>query len=112
MIVHIVFKSADKWFEEHKDLKSKFEKTNKSLFTTANGFAAKLDKKVYDTLSEHAEIKISEILLRQALIDAFDDLIRLTNYHPTKEPNPIKEMSYIAYWLVRHKPISLLKMKI
>ena len=41
------------------------------------------------------------------MIDAFDDLLRLKNYHPTEEPNPIKEMSYIVYWLMRHKPIRL-----
>lgn len=47
-------------------------------------------------------------MLKQTLIDAFDDLLRLKNYHPTTDPNPIKEMSYIVYWLLRHKPITLM----
>ncbi len=66
-----------------------------------------MNKKAQEKSGEIASISISEILLKQALIDAFDDLSRLINYHPTKKPNPIKEMSYIAYWLVRHKPIRL-----
>lgn len=39
-------------------------------------------------------------------------LLRLTNYHPTNEPNPIKEMSYLVFWLVGHKPIRLVSEEI
>lgn len=38
---------------------------------------------------QEVEILISEQLLKQSLIDAFDDLLRLTNYHPTDVPNPM-----------------------
>ena len=51
---------------------------------------------------------IGEQLLRQVLIDAYDDLLRLTNFHPTDTPNPIKKWAYIVYWLVRHKPLRLM----
>lgn len=47
------------------------------------------------------------MLLKQALIDAFDDLMRLKEYHLTTNPNRLKEMSYIVFWLLRRKPITL-----
>ena len=66
-----------------------------------------MEEVVKEKTNTSIKVEISEQLLKQALIDTFDDLLRLTNYHPTKEPNPIKEMAYIVYWLIRRKPIRL-----
>lgn len=48
---------------------------------------------------------VSEQLLLQTLIDAYDDLFRLTDYHPTETPTSLKTVSYITYWLIRRKPL-------
>ncbi len=105
--MHIVFKKIDEWFEKEPDLKQKFQDTYKIILLAANKYAVHMREVAQEKANMSIEIQVSEQLLRQSLIDAFDDLLRLTNYHPTKEPNPIKEMSYIVYWLMRRKPIWL-----
>lgn len=105
--MHIVFKKIDEWFKKDPDLKQKFQDTYKMIYVSAHKYAVHMQEVAQDRADVSIKIEISEQLLRQALIDAFDDLLRLINYHPTKEPNPIKEMAYIVYWLVRRKPIRL-----
>lgn len=105
--MHIVFKKVDEWFKKDSDLKQKFQDTYKMIYVSAHKYAIHMEEVAQDKAGVSIKIEISEQLLRQALIDAFDDLLRLTNYHPTKEPNPIKEMAYIVYWLMRRKPIRL-----
>ena len=105
--MHIVFKSANEWFEQHPGLKTKFKKTNKTILFAAHSHADFLNRTAQQKIGASVDIVVSDQLLKQSLIDAFDDLLRLTNYHPTDEPNPIKEMAYIVYWLVKRKPIWL-----
>lgn len=105
--MYIVFKNTGEWFENNSSLKKKFQNTYKVILVAAKENANKMNALAKEKTQETVKIEISEQLLKQSLIDAFDDLLRLTNYHPTDDPNPIKEMSYIVYWLVRHKPIRL-----
>ncbi len=105
--MYIVFKSMDEWLNKDPNLREKFEKTYKFVYNGAHDYAKHMRDSVKTKIGCDIKIEFSEILLKQALIDAFDDLLRLKNYHPTDEPNPIKEMSYIVYWLMRHKPIRL-----
>lgn len=105
--MHIVFKKIDEWFKKDSNLKQKFQDTYKMIYVSAHKYAVHMEEVAQDKADVSIKIEISEQLLQQALIDAFDDLLRLTNYHPTKEPNPIKEMAYIVYWLMRRKPIRL-----
>lgn len=105
--MYIVFKNTEEWFESNPDLKKKFQSTYKVILTAARENAKKMKILAEEDSQQIVEIVISEQLLKQSLIDAFDDLLRLTNYHPTDEPNPIKEMAYIVYWLIRRKPIRL-----
>lgn len=110
--MHIVFKSIEEWFKKDPGLKDKFQQTYNTIQTAANEYAVHMNSQAEKKASVSVKIEISEQLLKQSLIDAFDDLLRLTNYHPTNEPNPIKEMSYIVFWLVRHKPIRLVSEEI
>lgn len=105
--MHIVFKEIDEWLEKEPDLKEKFKHTYQIIYIAAKEYAVSMDKYAQKKAEMSVKIEISEQLLKQALIDAFDDLLRLINYHPTKTPNPIKEMSYIVFWLIRKKPIRL-----
>lgn len=105
--MHIVFKKVDEWFEKDPDLKRKFQDTYRMIYASAHKYAEHMEEVVKEKTNTSIKVEISEQLLKQALIDTFDDLLRLTKYHPTKEPNPIKEMAYIVYWLIRRKPIRL-----
>ncbi len=72
--------------------------------------------KRYNSLLEQMENFISEsdlqeeafvnpMLLGLALIDCFEDIRRLKEFHKIKNVNGIKIVSYTAYWLLRRMPI-------
>lgn len=105
--MYIVFKDMKEWLNDKPNLSNKFVKTYEFIFQGASDYARNMSEKVKQKTGIDIRIELSEVLLRQSLIDAFDDLHRLKNYHPTEEPNPIKEMAYIVYWLIRRKPIRL-----
>lgn len=105
--MYLVFVSKDDWFKSHPGLKEKFEDTFKAICAGAQAQAKALATQVSNRTGKNIDLQISGQLLEQALIDAFDDLLRLTNYHPTDAPNPIKEMAYIAYWFLRRKPLQV-----
>jgi len=48
---------------------------------------------------------LSEDLLNQVVIDAVEDLKRVVDFHPIERPNLIKEISYLAFWWTKRKPI-------
>ena len=106
--MYIVFKNMEEWFESNTYLKKKFQSTYEVILTAAKENAIKMKTLAEEKTQQKVEMVISEQLLKQSLIDAFDDLLRLTNYHPTEAPNPIKEMAYIVYWLIQRKPIHLI----
>lgn len=110
--VHIVFKRIDEWFEKDPGLKREFQETYKTIYIAAKKYAVRMNEMAQNKAGVSVKIEISEQLLKQSLIDAYDDLLRLTNYHPTKEPNPIKKTAYIVYWLVRRNPIRLVSEEI
>jgi len=110
--MHIVFKKIDEWFEKDPDLMQEFQDTYKTIYIAAQKYAVRMNEMAQEKAGVTAKIEISEQLLKQSLIDAFDDLLRLTDYHPTKDPNPIKKMAYLVYWLMRRKPIRLLSEEI
>lgn len=112
--MYIVFKKMDEWLKKDANLEKRYRKTYEFIYTSAHSYAIKMSNFAKEKIGSNIEIKIefSEILLKQSLIDAYDDLLRLKNYHPTEEPNPIKEMAYIVYWFLRHKPIRLVSEEI
>lgn len=105
--MHFAFLSKRKWFDEHPGLEEKFDQTSAEISVSCLNWAKAIGDRVKTSTSEDIVIDISSRYLEQALIDAFDDLLRLKNYHPTDEPNPIKEMAYIVYWFLKRKPLRL-----
>lgn len=56
-----------------------------------------------------AKTRINELLLGQALLDYYEDVKRIKDFHEnTDYINIIKIVSYQAYWLLRRKPIQIL----
>lgn len=106
--MHIVFRNLNDWYKKEPDLKDKFQETFATILTAAKEYAGQLNTATKSKADVSIDICISEMLLKQALIDALDDLMRLKDYHITKDPNRLKEMAYIVFWILRHKPIVLL----
>lgn len=57
--------------------------------------------------SEYAEC--NDVLLGYAIIDYFTDNARLKEFHKITHTNSAKIYSYTAYWLLREKPIQIIK---
>ena len=110
--MYIVYKDIGNWINKDPNLKTRFNHLLKFLEEAIREYSVALNKTVENKTGNSIEIKYSTQLIKQALIDAFDDLLRLKNYHPTDTPNPIKEMSYIIYWFVKRKPVMLMSEKI
>lgn len=78
----------------------KFENRFISLFEDMKNFieANKLTEKVF----------IDPILLGYTLIDYFEDVRRLKEFHNVKHINAVRVTAYTAYWLLRRKPIQVI----
>ena len=48
---------------------------------------------------------INEDLVMQIVIDTIEDLKRIVDFHPVNHLNLIKEISHLAYWWLRRKPV-------
>lgn len=105
--MHFAFMSKEDWYRKHPGLKEKFDDTYSTISVAALKWAKAIGESVKAKVEEDITIELSGQCLEQALIDAFDDLIRLKKYHPISEPNPIKEMAYIVYWFLKRKPLRL-----
>lgn len=106
--MHIVFRNMDEWYKKDPDLKAKFQDTFKYITSAAKEYGETINnQQVLRAQNISIRLRLSGMLLKQSLIDAYDDLMRLKDYHLTTDPSPLKEMSYIVFWLLRHKPITL-----
>lgn len=52
-------------------------------------------------------VMVDELCLGFALVDYFEDIERLKEFHPVGHVNGIKVVAYTSYWLLRRKPIQL-----
>jgi hypothetical protein len=55
----------------------------------------------------NSSIRINFDLLKTAIIDYFVDIARVKEYHNIERVNPEKIYGYMAYWLLRRKPIQV-----
>ena len=53
------------------------------------------------------EVVVNELSLGYALLDYFEDIRRLKQFHNVDHVNSVKIVAYISYWLLRRKPIQL-----
>lgn len=54
-------------------------------------------------------VMIANSVLNQVVIDYFTDIYRLKEFHKIKHINFIKIHAYIAYWLLRRKPLKIIE---
>ena len=55
------------------------------------------------------KVVIASSVLNQALIDYFADIDRLKNFHHIDRVNFIKIHAYSAYWILRRKPMQIIR---
>ena len=83
--MYIVFKSMDEWLKKEPNMRDKFRKTYDFVYKGAHDYAKHMSESVKQKSGFDIKIEFSEILLKQSLIDAFDDLLRLKNYEADDE---------------------------
>ena len=107
--MNLVFKQMDVWYNDlGKELQEEFDKNLKYLAEVAKSWEIQINRYCKENCIEEVNVNLNNQVLKQALIDAFDDLNRLKEYHDTKNPNPIKLMAYYIYWIIRRKPITII----
>ena len=77
---------------------------SKCCLDICEGLIAKVNPK------KHVSYFISEALLYEVIGDAVIGMSKIINNtpHPIEHPNAFKIASYLGYWFLRHKPISVL----
>lgn len=55
------------------------------------------------------KVDIAESVLNQVVVDYFADIHRLKNFHHIEAINYLKIHAYTAYWLLRRKPLQIIK---
>lgn len=63
-----------------------------------------IKRKSYDN-----NVRICESAVEQAVIDYFTDLYRMKCFHKLDLANYVKITAYMAYWLVRRKPLQVIE---
>ncbi len=62
-----------------------------------------------DSLHIKEAVRVDEVVLMHAVLDYFSDVSRLKKYHPINHINEIKVISYESFWLLRRKPLQIVK---
>lgn len=65
-------------------------------------------KNFIESSNLQGKVAINEMVLFNALMDYFEDINRLKEFHKIKHINGIKVVSYTAFWLVKRKPLQVL----
>lgn len=91
------FIKADKLLEEFFEKNDKFQPRFAFLLNDINNFliASELNNKV----------KVNKLLLGYALVNYFEDITRLKEFHHVGHVNNIKIVAYTSYWVLRAKPL-------
>ena len=55
------------------------------------------------------QVVIADSVLNQCIIDYFADVYRLKEFHNIEKINYVKIHAYTAYWLIRRKPLQIIK---
>ncbi len=57
------------------------------------------------------KVRVNELTLGYALVDYFEDIRRLKDFHHIPHINSIKLVAYMAYWLLRRKPLQIVALE-
>ena len=95
------FRKPEKLIEEFSSKNKKFSERYSSLLRMMNTFVKEAE------LSD--KVLVNELMLAYALVDYFEDIMRLKEFHHVGHINNVKIVSYTAYWLLNAKPLQVLR---
>ena len=55
------------------------------------------------------KVQVSENVLRHVIVDYFVDIDRLNEFQEIEKVHSSKIYAYLAYWILRHKPMQILE---
>lgn len=87
-------------------IKNIFSEFIEALTLFSNDFSDQLGRE-YGIFDFKNRISLDVDRAIQAVLEALDDLKRLKDFHPVKNPNRIKYASYLAYWWLQRKPVCI-----
>lgn len=56
-------------------------------------------------------VQVNEVLLMHTVLDYFSDVSRLKKFHHIHHINEVKVVAYESFWLLRRKPLQVIKEK-
>lgn len=62
-----------------------------------------------DSVDLQEAVRVDEVVLMHAVLDYFSDVSRLKKYHHINHINEVKVISYESFWLLRRKPLQIIK---
>lgn len=97
--VHSEFLRADKLLENYNEKEKKFQERFETLIEEILFFIDKMNLK--------GKVELNALALGYALVDYFEDVHRLKEFHKVEHINGMKIVSYTAFWLLKRKPIQI-----
>ena len=97
--VHSEFIKADMILNEFTRKSDKFEQRYKALSTDINNFIK--------CLKLEAKVSLNNLSLGYMLVDYFEDIRRLKEFHGIEHINAVKIVAYTSYWFLKRKPIQV-----
>lgn len=98
--IHSAFITADELLKNYVYQNDKFEQRYIAMIKDINKFIESSNLK--------DKVKLNVLSLGYLLVDYFEDVRRLKNFHNVKHINSIKIVAYMSHWLLKRKPIQLL----
>ncbi|TGY88011.1 hypothetical protein E5329_26230 [Petralouisia muris] len=95
------FVKASKVLEYFAHNNDKFEQRFSSLLDNMIDFIKKA--------GIEGKVTVNELSLGYMLLDYFEDIRRLKEFHKIEHINSIKIVAYTSYWFLRRKPIQILE---
>lgn len=98
--IYSKFIKADNILTQFAENNEKFENRFEALLT---------EMYQYIEVSEFQDkVMVNELLLGYTLLDYFEDIRRLKEFHGLKHINSVKIVAYTSYWLLKRKPLQVL----
>lgn len=99
--VHSEFVKADQILRDFAQNNDKFSQRFSALLDNMNVF---IEKAGFD-----GKVIVNELALGYMLLDYFEDIRRLKEFHRIDHINGVKIVAYTSYWFLRRKPIQIIE---
>lgn len=98
--IHSQYEPADDLLKNFVKENDKFKSRFVAIFESMKSY---IERSGYQE-----KVTINELVLGYTLLDYFEDIQRLKDFHRVPHINSVKLVSYMTYWLLRRKPIQVI----